>query len=131
MKNITYVLLSVMLISGCVTAPLSVGYVDINNKSAMVDIFDKHKDWDEKTKDSFINGKLQIGMTSLQVLYLQKVPIYWSRHKIGDDTYETWSLPWVGPDHWTCDFKNGILTGYSMKARYYSSEGIDDLRALK
>ena len=122
MKQSICLLIAVIFLSGCATAPLAIETVDINNETVMTNIFNKQKDWDEKTKDSFINGRLEVGMTTLQVLYMQKVPVYWSKHKVGEDVYETWSIPWSGPDHWTCDFKNGILTGYSTKARYYSSE---------
>jgi len=117
--------IGILLLNGCAT-PGVVGV--LKNKGTLTAIFNRHKDWDEKTKDSFIQGKLQLGMTKGQVLYLQGSPNNWSKYKIGEDIYETWIYPLSVADYSTCDFNNGFLVGYSDRGRYYSSEGIDDVR---
>src|SRR3989339_356328 len=114
-----------LLLSGCAT-PGIVGV--LKDRGALSTIFNKHLDWDEKTKDSFIQGKLQLGMGKGQVLYLQGSPASWSKYKIGEDVYESWSWEMSVAYYSTCDFKNGILIGYHRRGRYYSSEGIDDVR---
>ncbi len=114
-----------LLLSGCAT-PGVVGI--LKDRGTLNAIFDKHKDWDEKTKNSFSQGKLQLGMEKGQVLYLQGSPASWSRYKIGDDIYESWSWEISVAHYSTCDFKNGILIGYHRRGRYYSTEGIDDVR---
>lgn len=117
--------MAALLLSGCAT-PGIVGI--LKDRGTLNAIFDKHKDWDEKTKDSFSQGKLQFGMKKGQILFLQGSPASWSKYKIGDDVYESWSWEISVAYYSTCDFKNGILIGYHRKGRYCSAEGIDDVR---
>jgi outer membrane biogenesis lipoprotein LolB len=121
---VTWVM-TALLLSGCAT-PGVVGV--LKNRGTLTAIFNKHKDWEEKTRDSFIQGKLQLGMSKGQVLYLQGSPNNWSKYKIGQDIYETWMSPMSINEYSTCDFKNGVLIGYSIRGRYYGTEGVDDVR---
>ncbi|MBU4346244.1 MAG: hypothetical protein KKH29_02830 [Candidatus Omnitrophica bacterium] len=121
-------MLVILLLNGCAT-PGVVGF--FKDRGTLTGIFNKHKDWDEKTRESFIQGELQLGMSKGQVLYLQGSPNNWSTYKIGNDIYETWMSPMSVSKYSTCDFKNGVLTGYSIRGRYYSSDGVDDVRNLQ
>ena len=118
-------ILVILLLNGCAT-PGVVGI--LKDRGTLNAIFNKHKDWGEVTRDSFTKGELQLGMKKGQVLYLQGSPASWSRYKIGDDIYESWSWEISVAHYSTCDFKNGILIGYHRRGRYYSVEGMDDVR---
>ncbi len=125
---ITTLMIGLFLLNGCAT-PGIVGI--LKDKGALTSIFNKHKDWDEATRDNFTKGELQLGMKKGQVLYLQGSPNNWSKYKIGNDVYESWHYPLGGNDFSTSDFKNGVLVGYSVRGRYYSAEGIEDVRSYK
>lgn len=124
-KNLFILGTLILIISGCATP----GFVGVfKDKYILTDIFNKHNDWPAETKDNFIKGFLQLGMTKGQVLYLQGSPNNWSKYNINDATYESWSWPMSIAKYSTCDFKNGLLVGYSERGKYYSPDGVDDVR---
>lgn len=127
-KHLIVALIINVLLSGC-AIPGIVGI--LKDKGTLVSIFNKNKDWDETTRDSFIKGELQLGMTKGQVLYLQGSPASWSRYKMGNDIYESWSWEISVAYYSTCDFKNGVLIGCHRRGRYFSADGIDDVRNYK
>lgn len=125
MKKILTITILFLFLSGCAT-PGIVGI--LKDKGTLTKIFDKHREWPQETKESFLKGELKLGMTKGQVLYLQGSPASWSRYKIGDDIYESWSWEISGAHYSTCDFKNGLLIGSHRRGRYLSNDGIDDVR---
>lgn len=128
-KYLTIFLFVIVFIGqGCAT-PGVVGI--LKDKGTLISIFNKHKDWDEATRDSFIKGELCIGMTKGQILYLQGSPASWSKFKISNDIYESWSWQISAAYYSTCDFKNENLIGYHRRGKYVGSEGIDDVRNYK
>jgi len=99
------------------------------DRGTLILIFNKHKDWPQETKENFIKGELQLGMTKGEVLYLQGMQLGWSRHKLENDVYESWSWSAATSYYDTCDFKNGILVGYyAVDGKYFSTSGVDDVR---
>lgn len=69
-----------------------------------------------------------IGKTKEQILWLYGSPLNWSRHIYGDIIQETWSYEVTS---FTFDFVNGKVVGCSFRGRYYSKDGIDDVRNYK
>jgi len=69
---------------------------------------------------------IQIGMTKQQVFWLRGSPAYWSRQEIDGHKYESWTYT-LFPDVY--DFRDGVLVGHGYAGRYYSKEGVDDLRS--
>lgn len=90
------------------------------------------KNWDEKTKQNFIEKNPTFGMTKEQIFWMCGSPEKWSKQTIGDVIFETWiySIPQGGLSLriTTFDFQNGILAGFSGNGRYFSSDKTDDLR---
>jgi len=125
LSKLIFLFIAIFSLSGCATPGLTVIFKD---RGTLNTIFSQHKDWDEKTKDSFLRGELQLEMTKGQVLYLQGSPASWSKYKIGNDTYESWSWEISVAPYSGCDFKNGLLVGYSVRGKYYSIDGVDDVR---
>jgi|GEM_PF-6483773 len=100
-------------------------------------------DWPKDTLQEFREGIIKIGMNKEQVFFLLGAPQYWTKHELQEGIFESWF--WAAPEQtkvmWvtTCDFKNGILTGYSggvssrlsTKGCYYSKDKIEDVRDFK
>jgi len=127
MKKLLAVLLCLGL-AGCATTP-----------GIMSDEFRKElaakKDWPQDTKQSFIDGKIKLGMTKEEVFFLVGSPLNWSKYTTKDGVFETWSW-WQPPVSQAMnsvlitsfDFKDGVLVGYSGEGRYYDKNGTEDLR---
>jgi hypothetical protein len=73
--------------------------------------------------------KINIGMTKEQVFWKIGSPGEWSKRAIDGHVYETWSGYNLGCDSY--DFIDGILIGYSTRGRYYSKDGVEDVRNYK
>ena len=74
------------------------------------------------------NRQFNIGMTKDQVMWKVGSPLNWTRQVINGKTYEVWSY-WN--DARTYDFIDGELVGWSERGRYYSKDGVDDVRNYK
>jgi len=74
-------------------------------------------DWPRDTIHEFNKGIIKVGMNKEQVFHLLGSPEYWTRYEFQEGVFESWfwataeqsKLAWVA----SCDFKNGILIGYS------------------
>jgi len=74
------------------------------------------------------NRQVEIGMTKEEVMWKVGSPLNWTRQIIDGKTYETWSF-WN--DARTYDFIDGKLVGWSERGRYYSKDGVEDVRAYR
>jgi len=78
-------------------------------------------------------SKIKIGMPKNEflILYREKAVEYpdsWSKKVINGNTYETF---YYQQNASTFDFVNNVLVGYCIQRRYYSKDGVEDLRNNK
>jgi hypothetical protein len=69
-----------------------------------------------------------IGKTKEQILWLYGSPLNWSKHIFNGKVQESWSYFNNGA---TFDFEDGKVVGCSQRGRYFTKDGIDDVRNYK
>jgi len=129
----TLLIILILFLSGC-TAATAIS----KNRDVLI-----KENWPRDTIGDFRQGVIKIGMTKEQVFYLLGSPYYWTRYELSEGIFESWF--YAAPEQTkimfvaSCDFKNGILTGFSggttsgwsTKGCYYTKDKVFDVRDYK